>query len=223
MPTFSDIQLMAYADGELPTDEAAALTEALTADPALATRIEHFAASRRALKRAFALPAATPLSPALQKRLAPEAATPMPRRHRARWPLALAASLVLGLGAVIGHQLTRPAPDALSLALETMPSGEISRSAGGEIVALSTLAAEDGSLCREYERSNAKGSQRGLACREPQGRWRERALPAVAATPPDSGSYQLASGEPVDAAIALKARRLSPEEERQLLRQGWRD
>lgn len=218
MPTFSDIQLMAYADGELPAAEAAAITEALDSDPTLAARIEHFAASRRALKRAFALPAAAPLSPALQKLLAPAAAAPLPRRPRARWPLALAASLVLGLGAVIGHQLTRPAPDALSAALETLPSGEISRSAGGEIVALSTLAAADGSLCREYER----GSQRGLACREPEGRWRERLLPAAPVTT-EPGSYQLASGEPVDAAIALKARRLNPEEERQLLRQGWRD
>ncbi|MES2684597.1 MAG: hypothetical protein V4650_13840 [Pseudomonadota bacterium] len=224
MPHFDDTQLMAYADGELPAAEAAAITTALAEDPALAARIERFAASRRALKQAFALPAAEPLSPALLKLLAPPAATAAPRnavRRRPRWPMALAASLLLGLGLMSGYKLLNPAADSLSLALETLPSGEIRRTAEGEIVALSTLAAGDGSLCREYERSSASTSQRGLACREGEGQWRERAL--AAAVPPDAGGYQLAGGEPVDAAIALNARRLSLEEERQRLLQGWRD
>ncbi|MES2684371.1 MAG: hypothetical protein V4650_12710 [Pseudomonadota bacterium] len=226
MPTFSDIQLMAYADGELPSDEAAAITAALATDSQLAQRIEQFAASRRALKQAFALPAtAAALSPALLKLLAPPAAAAPSRnavRRRSRWPMALAASLLLGLGVMSGYKLLKHAADNLSLALETLPSGEIHRTAEGEIVALSTLAAGDGSLCREYERSNASSSQRGLACREGEGQWRERVLAAPAALPPDAGGYQLAGGETVDAATALKARRLSLEEERQRLLQGWR-
>ena len=182
-----------------------------------------FAASRRVLKQAFELPPAA-MPPSLQKLLAapaPPAASLKRHRRRARWPLALAASLLLGLGLVMGRSLQQPAPDALSLVLETLPSGELHRTAEGEIVALSTLAAADGGLCREYEHRRDGSAQRGLACREPGGHWHERALPAAPAPPPDADSYQLAGGEPVDAALALNARRLSLAEERQRLARRW--
>lgn len=215
---FSDEELAAHVDGELEAARAAQLEAALATDPELAARHERQAAARRVLRRVFAEAPATPLPTALLDLFEP----PVPAaravsRHRWRsrrvWPMALAASLLLALG----FGLWRQAPDAmLGRVLETAASGEPQQTAQGDLTALSTLQTASGQYCREYERNTATGRQLGLACREGEGRWRERERPESPAT----GGYEMASGED-DVAQSLGARRLDAGAERELLRQGW--
>lgn len=226
MRHFTDEQLMAFADGEASTDTE--LAAAVRSDPALAARVARFTASRSLLKTQFAPLLDAPVPPQLLALLRePATATGLPLRtrpvtrhvvrRRAAWSFALAASLLLGIG-LFGGRLW-PQPDALGTALEQLASGDARSSDGVEIVALSTLVDAEGRYCREYERSSAEGSSRGLACRSEAGRWSEQALPAIASS---SGGYQQAGADAVDAALALHARRLSPDEEAQRIAAGWR-
>lgn len=135
-------------------------------------------------------------------------------------PLALAASVLLVVG-LLSSRLLMQAPDLLSVALETQASGVPQQTADGEIVALSTLRTADGDFCREYERSRGGQSTRGLACRGDSGDWAERAVASAPAISSGSG-YQTASGDASDAAAALKAQRLTAEEEKKLIQKHWR-
>ena len=121
MTTFTDEQLMAYADGELAGAERAAVETAIATDPALAARVESYRAGRRLLKQRFAAVAGEPVPqrlldllqpPAASDKvvpLRPRAAAPVtaPRRTRPVWPMALAASLLLALGLAGGGWLLR--------------------------------------------------------------------------------------------------------------------
>jgi len=230
MRHFTDEQLMAFADGEASTDHE--LAAAVQSDPILAARVEHFAATRRLLKAQLAPVLDAPVPPQLLALLRkPATASVLPlrvrpavrhaARRRAVWSFALAASLLLGVGLWSG-QLWRE-PDALGSALEQLASGDARTVDGVEIMALSTLVDEAGRYCREYERSTTAGSTRGLACRSDAGRWSEQALPAIAqhSEGGDSG-YRQAAGAMPDAALALRARRLTPDEEAQRIAAGWR-
>lgn len=223
MPQFEEQDLMAYADGQLPAAAAAAIAEAARGDAALAQRIERYAATRRVLQSRLASRAEEPVPQRLLDLLAQpagEKVVPLrARRSRPAWiPLALAASLVLAVG-LLSTRLLLQAPDALSVALESAPTGTTRPMPDGELVALSTLRTPAGEYCREYARSGAAGSDRGLACREGEGRWRERALPQR--ENPAEGQYQTASGSE-DAAASLQAQRLDAEAEQKLIQQHWR-
>lgn len=239
MTTFTDEQLMAYADGELAGAERAAVETAIATDPALAARVESYRAGRRLLKQRFAAVAGEPVPqrlldllqpPAASDKvvpLRPRAAAPVtaPRRTRPVWPMALAASLLLALGLAGGGWLLRgPAAvtaDPLLAVLEQSPSGELRRTGDEEFLVLASLATADGRWCREYERGPAGGAmQRGLACRGADGGWSEEALPAAPA-PQGDGGYQLA-GAGDDPAAALGARRLDADEEAARIAAGWR-
>lgn len=239
MNPITDEQLMAYADGELPAAERAAVEAALATDPALAARVEAYRAGRRLLKQRFAGVAEEPVpqrlldllqaAPANDRvvPLRPRTAAPpaAPRRTRPVWPMALAASLLLALGLAGGGWLLRgPAAvsaDPLLAVLERSPSGELQRAGEEEFLVLASLATADGRWCREYERGPAGGEMaRGLACREQDGGWREQALPQAPATAGEGG-YRLA-GAGDDPAAALGARRLDAAEEAARIAADWR-
>lgn len=227
---YSDEQLMAYADGELPAAEAGVLREAARQDAELARRIERFAATRRVLANSLRLKLDEPVPQRLLDAInAPASAATPPsrviplRRRPSPWrsvlPLALAASFVLGVG-LLSSRLLLEAPDPLSAALEHQASGVPFPTARGDIVALSTLKTGAGDYCREYERGESGARTRGLACRGEGGLWTERSLPAPETEA--GGGYQLAAGEAGDAAAALGAERLGPEDEKKLIEKRWR-
>jgi len=193
-----DEVLMAYADGELPADEAATLEARLSEDADLAARVQVFSASAAALQglkhadTSAAMPAG--LEQALRARVASAsavdapamvAADPVPagnvvafpQRRVPLWTGALAATVALavGLGAgLLAGKGTGPSggADPVFAALDSLPSGEATTLADGtELRMVASFNSSDGALCREYEQigQNATG-QLTVACRD-QGAW----------------------------------------------------
>jgi hypothetical protein len=189
-PPVDPERLAAYADGELPPDEAAAVKAAIAADPALAEQLAAHRALRATLAAHFAPILDAPVPARLTDLLAPResatvvdlaaarqsrAAVAAPaKRDRPRWAFggALAASLALGL--LFGTQLPRGgtitdsggalvASGALDKALSTQlaSAGE----QGGTRILLSFRTAQGG-YCRGFE----SGATAGIACRA-AGRW----------------------------------------------------
>ncbi|VCU60987.1 hypothetical protein EPIB2_64 [Tritonibacter mobilis] len=192
-----DEVLMAYTDGELPADEAAALEARLSEDADLAARVQVFSASAAALQglkhadTSAAMPAG--LEQALRARVASAAAdapamiaadpvpagnvVAFPQRRVPLWTGALAATVALavGLGAgLLAGKGTGPSggADPVFAALDSLPSGEATTLADGtELRMVASFNSSDGALCREYEQigQNATG-QLTVACRD-QGAW----------------------------------------------------
>ena len=249
MRSFTDEQLTAYADGELPAAEAQVIAEAARADAALAARIERFVQTRRVLERAFAPKLDEPMPPRLRALLeAPAAGKVVPLRRpgapRPQWiPVALAASVALAVGLSLsvwlpGRQAEGVAvaglpPDAaaLQLALEASASGvPVAGAAAGvryEILPTSTLRTAQGGYCREFESSlpDRGARARGLACRGADGAWATVAVAALDTGAPGAAApdgYVPASGEGPDLAAALgQPARLTPAEEQALITQHW--
>lgn len=192
-----DEVLMAYADGELPADEAATLEARLSEDADLAARVQVFAASAAALQglkhadTSAAMPAG--LEQALRARVSSAAAdapamvaaapvpagnvVAFPQRRVPLWTGALAATVALavGLGAgLLAGKGTGPSgnADPVFAALDSLPSGEATTLADGtELRMVASFNSSDGALCREYEQigQDATG-QLTVACRD-QGAW----------------------------------------------------
>lgn len=192
-----DEVLMAYADGELPADEAATLEARLSEDADLAARVQVFSASAAALQglkhadTSAAMPAG--LEQALRARVSSAAAdapamvaadpvpagnvVAFPQRRVPLWTGALAATVALavGLGAgLLAGKGTGPSggADPVFAALDSLPSGEVTTLAdGSELRMVASFNSSDGALCREYEQigQNATG-QLTVACRD-QGAW----------------------------------------------------
>ena len=249
MRSFTDEQLTAYADGELPAVEVQAIAEAARADAALARRIERFAGTRRVLERAFAATLDEPMPARLRELLDPASDKVVPLRRpvaaRApRWmPAALAASVALAVGLSLSNwwpgrgadavAIAGLPPDAaaLQLALESSASGvPVAGAAGGvryEILPTSTLRTAQGGYCREFESSlpDSGAQARGLACRGTDGAWATVAVATVgAAAAPGAGpdGYVPAAGDGPDFAAALgRPARLTPAEEQALISQHW--
>lgn len=103
MEKVSDEMLMALADGELDRTQARALQARLDRDPELAARYAIFADTAAALRAAFSQgeirQELVDAIHAVESNRQSEADTIVPFRVRAAvWPLALAASLALGVG-----------------------------------------------------------------------------------------------------------------------------
>jgi len=247
MRTYTDEQLVAYADGELPAEQAHAIAQAAAADTALARRIERFVATRRVLSEAFAAKLAEPVPQRLLDALAPPGANVVPLRRgvsATAWlPVALAASVALAIGLSVSLWLPReraaamslaalpPDAAALAAALEGNASGEpreIARDGKTyEILPTATLQAAAG-WCREFESrregDGAPARARAVACRSDDGRWELVAAAVVdAAAAAGGGDYAPAGGAGVDLAAALGgAVRLTPSQEAALIRDNWR-
>lgn len=248
MRTYTDEELVAYADGELAEPERRAIAEAAQRDAALARRIAAFVDTRRALQDAFGGALREPVPARLLDLLAAPAeardagrVVPLPRRPRSapRWmPMALAASLALAVGLYAGLSLRPgvpggvieglPAADTLALALETRASGVplAGESLGVryEVVPLASLQTAAGAYCREFESRSGATRLRGLACRESGSRWAPQALARLDDTiaPADPGYAPASAGAPDLTASIGAARRLTPAEEERALRERWR-
>lgn len=235
MRTYTDEQLTAYADGELPAAEARTIAEAARADAALARRIARFTETRRLLQEAFGDKLREPVPQRFLDLLAGDAAAgqaardkvvplvrPARGRPRAWLPTALAASLALAVGLSVsfwrtGGQGAPPAvaglpPDAAALrvALEHNASGVPAAGESGglpyEILPTSTLRTAQGGYCREFESTHGAASARGLACRDAGGAWATVAVASAMAAPASGDTdYAPAGGSGPDFAAALGA------------------
>ncbi|WP_103333660.1 anti-sigma factor family protein [Pseudotabrizicola formosa] len=187
--------LMALADGELPEPLARDLRARVAADPGLAARFAVFSETRALMQAAFP-PEPVPqhlIAAVMQGGGVPTSAThaadagvagetgaavlPFAQRiQRAAnsWGLALAASLVLAVGAagfVVGRSAAPPTlaeangPEAAALALAAVPTGgEVTLTDGTQARALASYETDLG-LCRLISTQTS----RAIACRAEAG------------------------------------------------------
>ena len=224
--TISDEILMAYADGELDAASRASVEAAMQEDPQIGKRVARHRALRETMQGAFAgvlnepVPerliaaargqtAAAPAQTAAPKAAVVDlsAAREAARRKDSaapRWqPVAIAASLMLGLG--LGF-LAWHGPRGLilpgtggglvaSAALAEALSSQLSDDRSPGRVAVTGLSFRDksGDYCRTFSLTGSRASS-GLACREGAD-WRIKALaqsPHAAANP---GNFRTAGSE----------------------------
>lgn len=180
----SDEILVAYADGELPEQEAAWVEERLHSDEAAAQRLRGLVEAGELARRAFAPVLSEPipqrvvetvLSPTRPAARAGADVVALPKRRTVAWkPWAMAAGLAVcvagGLALSIGggneSQVAQPTPEMQEM-LSTQPSYASVETAEGSAMALSTFEARDGRLCREFEVLTETSFRQGVACSPP--------------------------------------------------------
>lgn len=253
---FSDTDLMAYADGELDADMRAEIARAIEQDEALAARLAMFTRTRQSASEALEPLLETPVPDALASSIAQmverhetaaSSATERagdgvdnvvafdrrPQRARApRFDLALAASVALVAGGVIGYLASQwesaSAPSGivtadldnpgLPAALRTVPSGEETSLSGGDrFRAIASFRDEAGHVCREFELDGADASTLVSVACQTGGQWRVQFT--VAAAGADDGYAPASSLEALDAYLAAigAGEPLSADDERETL------
>jgi len=249
----SDEVLMAYADGVLDPAERDAVEAALQRHPECRQKVEKFRATLSPLqslfresigidhldplidriRRADLAPSPTSARPA-EVRLLPQARPTRAPRHpwQQHYPVAIAASLALLIGAGLGSLLQPRAASSVPTAsfigisdgrltaqgslqdlLEHTARGVPVRAelAGGgtwELEATFSFRSIGEQPCRRYElRSKAQEHFAGFACRDGDGQWTVQAHAKLDSTPVNpSAGFAPASGPSADAAdVALEA------------------
>ncbi|MGA0603122.1 hypothetical protein ACO2Q3_20615 [Caulobacter sp. KR2-114] len=244
-------RLIAWLDGEMPSDEAEAFAAKVAADPALAAEAERQRALGARLNAGFAPLMEAPAPAWLGEVIAAarpsaevvdltdrRAARRRDAKARAiswsalRWPagVAVAAAVVLAIG--VGVSL-RPASPAL---IAPGAGGGLQAHAGlahaldqqlastaqaGPIRIGLTFRAHTGRVCRTFEAHGASATLAGVACRAPGG-W---AIAEVSAVTPDRGQYRMAGEAPAQIAAVDSLLAEGPYDaatEAKLAKAGWR-
>jgi hypothetical protein len=209
---FSDEILMAYADGELPPAQCAAVEQAIAADPDVARRVAQHRALRARLQDTYepVLKEQIPrrLLEALREHPGGDGANVIPlRRGPPRTPprawqwAAIAASLLLG--AIIGQFVIHPravgplaAQDGQLVARGTLADAlnhqlANTQSAQAPVQMGITYLAKDGQYCRTFTLTE-RSSLAGLACRSSQD-WHVQMLVQSTPEPLPSTQYRRAA------------------------------
>ncbi len=211
-PSWTDEQLSAFLDGELPAQDMDALARELESDVALAARIESLGAANTAFVDAISQVDAAPMTSGLKAAMeATPAAKVIAFRPRSFVAFvaehrAIAASLVCAVAVwgVMSSTSTgasidpfAPGPDGLVVAnsqlhemLESAPTGQASAIGEATAVPRLTFAAADGAFCRQFEVMTNEATSAAIACREDQG-WRTLLVAYGLARP--VGEFQTAS------------------------------
>ncbi len=210
-PRHDDETLMAYVDGELPTDEARQVSEALRADPEAAARVALFKATRQRLRES-SVADASPVKDEIVQRIRTlsheqqgrQTTRVIPfRRAAGVWtPAALAASVALIVGASLGYAIgTLPrdvgmmasivVDEGWRQALDGLPSGESRDLPDGRLTAVASFRDGSGRLCREVEHRPAAQERTIAVLCHGTGEWRLRLRVATGGS--DGGDYEAAS------------------------------
>lgn len=229
-PDFTDEELMAYADGELPETRAAELDQALAEDGTLSDRLAVFIDTRTLAKEAWDDVLTEPVPAHLVQHVRDMAATTeaeeddtvvaFPARAAepaptAVWKLPLAACLALAVGLGAGLMISRQGdsvPGGLEIAtlrdsamieaLNNLPSGDEQMLAdGARLAPIATFFDGAQTLCREFELDRPDGiTVVSVACRSGAD-WDVRM--AIAAAGAGEDSYAPASSlEALDAYLS---------------------
>ncbi len=215
-PTFTDEELMAYADGELPDDRAADLDLALASNDVLAERLALFIDTRAISADALRPMLNDPVPAHLVQRVRDLAAAgnakaktenvvtfPVRSTSRPVWQLPIAASIVFAIGLGAGlilrgldggdapMQFAGTLDPALTQALVTLASGSnLTLADGARVEAIASFRTDDNTLCREFEYDHSGTTVVSVACHDGQD-WQMRLAIAAAAT--DDTGYAPAS------------------------------
>lgn len=250
--------LTAYVDNELDDTQRREVAEAVLRDSALRATVDRLRASRVLLSQAFSGVIDAPVPERLLQTLAlpggdaytPPHDTPYsdnvvalhaPPQTRRQWmPLALAASVSLCVGLLVGFMVKdAPQPSSanatanlLQEVLETRPSGYSFTAADGQttITSLSSFRTQDGRICREFEQRGNGLQSTGIACRNDEGPiWQTQIQITTSPTFTDAHTgtgYSPASGavDPLEGAFERLGAgpALDASEEAQLLGNQWR-
>jgi hypothetical protein len=257
-PTADDQVLSAYLDGELSAEETAALEARLRREPPLARRLQTLRGTDEALRSAYGPIAGEPLPESILALLEQSPDTPehaaagtvvdLRRRSTRRAftiPAAIAASIALLAGFLLGTLVTTPPPEpgsplalvprdgnveastTLHELLHSLPSGA-SREVmeGHSAMPRLTFLTADGTPCRQLDVASADATTEMLACRRGE-RWRIE-LVALGPPPPApaDGIYRPASGPPSEAMdnavdLLIEGPPLGAEAEHDLIERGW--
>lgn len=240
--------LMAYVDNELDDKKRVEIEAIIDRDPEAAAIVERLTKSRELLKEGFDeildYPApdhlvATIRNHRAEAKIISHPSFSTPKNRFSSTSLALAASIALIIGVVAGYIMDNqpgensasfPVANLLQQTLESQPSGTktIDDNAAQAITPILTFAAENGQICREYERQSPTALLRGVACRNKEGKWitfAEIDSTLLPAPPTTEIGYAPAAGnqDPLSAALtALGAQRsFTANEEQQLRERGW--
>jgi hypothetical protein len=214
-----DEMLMAYVDGELPPEIAAAVEHA-AAEPGIARRIDGFRRSRAATRDAFAALRDAPPPEHLLAAILP--ARRPTWRSRTALPLAAALALAIGVGGYWAGRLSAPetlaavaGSPAVTTALGRQASGAPLDIGPAHLLLTGTYPIPDG-LCRSFTLASESEALRGVGC-DHGGGWRAELLVAdTVGTAPASGqAAELVEGF-LDSAGAGAA--LTPDEETRRLK-----
>ena len=208
----SELELMAYVDGELLPEDAARVAAAVERNAELASMMDHYVESRRRLVGAYGdvldEPVPDRLVETVRNRGSGNEKVVAIRKRRPAISMgwqALAAGVVLAVGVMIGRwQTSGDGTDdvfatgmiglesTLATALETVPSQQLTTVSGQQIRVLQSFGTASGINCREYQAGNADRGVTGVACRVSDG-WRIEVQ--VASDPPNAAAgFRPASG-----------------------------
>lgn len=235
---FSDEQLSAFLDSELPESEMRALRNALAADERLADRLAELALVDTLVAENGRVMDAMPVPQAVAQLLEPDTmaqqgTAPIARQRPGtvfRPSVALAASVALFIGISIGLGAGLFAPDSgraqwrqVAEVLETRPSG-ISEQLGDslEVRPRLTYVDRDGNYCRQFQLADDGSTEESVACRR-GGAW-QRVATIYLPGKTGGGEYQAASGvSPLDRILdqSIAAGPFDQEAESATIRGGW--
>ncbi len=183
---FTDQELMAYADGELPETRASELDLALVANEHLSERLALFTQTRMQVFEAHKMLLDQPVPEHLVQHIRAlgkasdegaenvvpfrQPASKSTRPQRASWSMPLAASIALAIGLGAGLMLQdTPSTGALQIAalsdsqisevLASLPAGQTRvLESGGQIELIASFHNNQNTLCREFEYAQASGT-----------------------------------------------------------------
>jgi hypothetical protein len=243
---WTDEQLSAFLDGELPVQETDELAKALENDTQLAARMERLESANTAYLNAVGEIDRRPLKAGLKTTIdAPSGAqvVPLPRRSVAAFVMehrAIAAALVCAVAVA----------SVMSTSMKPGTADPLATGADGYIIASSplhrvletgrtgdgapvtddatatprlTFASVDGGFCRQFDLTTATSAASAIACRD-DGGWRPQVV-AYGLTK-SSGDYRTASAERSPALEAFMDEHMdgapvNAKEEALLLQAGW--
>lgn len=249
MRPWTDEQISAFLDGELPAADMDALAKDVETDAQLARRVERLGAANTAFVQAVSAIDSKPMPAGVEKLLAeapaakpagakvlafrPRSVSGWLMEHRALAASLLCAAIVGGVASGLRTETDPFAPKAdgvilasssLHHALEAAPTGEaVLVSAGVSATPRLTFASDTGAFCRQFDVASQKGVTTAIACREGKA-WRTQV--AVFGKPGSGPDYQTASGAKSPALEAfiddhISGTALNTEQEKSAIAKGW--
>ncbi len=243
--TYTDDQLSAFIDHELPQKQMADIEAACERDPALQQRLDDLRQASRLGATYLSTIDTRPLPQDLRNLIA---TNPLPKAANDRspfggssiWPTAIAASLALMVGLFAGRSLLAPTPtqmDNILLAnnldapfaevLETTPSTSPVRVANYDatLTPLVSFQNKDGAFCRQFIIEAAQQAKQAVACKTDD-QWQLQIIVATKAPNHNNDSYQTASAasnRSMDHFIqnSMAEAPLSREEEQSAIARKW--
>lgn len=236
---FSDEQLSAFLDSELPDSEMRALRNALATDERLADRLAELALVDTLVAENCRVMDDMPVPEAVAQLLEPDRPPKKAMTGRFPWrptgelfrqPAALAASVALFLGIGIGFGTGLVAPDSGSTewqhvanVLETGLSGVGEPLGSGlEVRPRLTYVDRDGNYCRQFQLTGKGSTEESIACRRGES-WQRLATIYLRGNA-GGGEYQAASGgSPLDAFLeqSIAEGPFDREGESAAIQRGW--